>query len=207
MPAALSAIPPLYLFLFGALLVAAIAGRLPVVGSAIRLVVLGAAVLVMVIAFSNQEQSSRDLAWLTRTIGQERQQVVGGEVRVKMSPDGHFWVRARIGDAERRMLVDSGATFTALSTGTAEAAGVEVKKPLVPILLRTANGTIAPDAATIAELRFGSIVARDLDAVVSSAFGDTDILGMNFLSRLKSWRVEGRTLILVPNHPQPVDGA
>jgi aspartyl protease family protein len=27
---------------------------------------------------------------------------------------------------------------------------------------------------------------------------------MNFLSRLKSWRVEERTLILVPHHPQDV---
>jgi aspartyl protease family protein len=26
---------------------------------------------------------------------------------------------------------------------------------------------------------------------------------MNVLSRLASWRVEGRTLILVPHHPQP----
>jgi len=25
---------------------------------------------------------------------------------------------------------------------------------------------------------------------------------MNFLSKLKSWRVEGNTLILVPHHPQ-----
>jgi len=25
---------------------------------------------------------------------------------------------------------------------------------------------------------------------------------MNFLSELKSWRVEGRTLVLVPHHPQ-----
>jgi len=25
---------------------------------------------------------------------------------------------------------------------------------------------------------------------------------MNFLSKLESWRVEGRTLILVPHHPQ-----
>jgi aspartyl protease family protein len=29
-----------------------------------------------------------------------------------------------------------------------------------------------------------------------------DVLGMNFLSRLQSWRVEARTLILVPHHPQ-----
>lgn len=37
-----------------------------------------------------------------------------------------------------------------------------------------------------------------LPVVVSPAFGDTDVLGMNFLSRLKSWRVEGDTLILEP---------
>ncbi|RZL97585.1 MAG: TIGR02281 family clan AA aspartic protease, partial [Sphingomonas sp.] len=47
-----------------------------------------------------------------------------------------------------------------------------------------------------------SIVARDLSAVVSPAFGDVNVVGMNFLSRLKSWRVEDNTLILVPHHPQ-----
>jgi aspartyl protease family protein len=25
-----------------------------------------------------------------------------------------------------------------------------------------------------------------------------DVIGMNFLSKLESWRVEGRTLVLVP---------
>jgi aspartyl protease family protein len=29
-----------------------------------------------------------------------------------------------------------------------------------------------------------------------------DVLGMNFLSQLQSWRVEGRTLVLAPHHPQ-----
>ena len=48
---------------------------------------------------------------------------------------------------------------------------------------------------------------RDLAVVVSPAFGDIDVLGMNFLSRLKSWRVEGQTLILTPHHPQGTDGA
>jgi len=42
--------------------------------------------------------------------------------------------------------------------------------------------------------------------VVSPAFGETNVLGMNFLSRLASWRVEENTLILVPHHPQKVEG-
>jgi aspartyl protease family protein len=40
--------------------------------------------------------------------------------------------------------------------------------------------------------------------VVSPAFGSVDVIGMNLLSKLKGWRVENNTLILVPNHPQSV---
>ena len=74
--------------------------------------------------------------------------------------------------------------------------------PLFPVELRTANGTIAAQTATVGTFKLGDVVARRLPVVVSPAFGDTDVLGMNFLSQLKSWRVEDGTLILVPHHPQ-----
>ena len=70
------------------------------------------------------------------------------------------------------------------------------------MIIQTANGSIRAQTATLPELRIGNIVARDLPVVTSPAFGDMDVVGMNFLSRLKSWRVEGKTLILVPHHPQ-----
>ena len=119
-----------------------------------------------------------------------------------MSPDGHFWIRAKIGGIEQRMLVDSGATVTALSARTAAAADLAVGDGIVPVLLTTANGTIRAQSATVDEMRLGNIVARDLPVVVSPAFGDVNVVGMNFLSRLKSWRVEDNVLILVPHHPQ-----
>ena len=130
------------------------------------------------------------------------QQVVGDETRVPMAEDGHFWVEVTIGGAKRRMLVDSGATLTALSPGTARAAGLEVTTPVVPMVLQTANGSVRAQTAKVPELRIGNIVARDLTAVVSPSFGEVNVVGMNFLSRLASWRVEGRTLILTPHHPQ-----
>jgi len=133
---------------------------------------------------------------------EDGQQVVGKEMRVPMADDGHFWVKVRFGDVERRMLVDSGATVTALSTETAEAAGLRPTPSPFPMIIQTANGSVRADTATVPELRIGNIVARDLPVVSSPAFGDMDVIGMNFLSRLKSWRVEGRTLILTPNHPQ-----
>ena len=81
------------------------------------------AVGLLIVGLVNQNQ------WLisgTRTLfyGPD-QSVVGSEVRVPMADDGHFWVHATINGVERTMLVDSGATVTALSTGTAEAAKVD----------------------------------------------------------------------------------
>ncbi len=136
--------------------------------------------------------------------GRPAQSVVGEELRVPMSADGHFWVEASINGTKRRMLVDSGATVTAVPVETARAAGLDAATNPMPVMIRTANGTITARSTRAQELRLGNIVARDLGVIVSPAFGDTHVLGMNFLSRLESWRVEGRTLILKPHHPQAV---
>jgi aspartyl protease family protein len=144
------------------------------------------------------------LSRLTSSIGLDDQQVAGKELRIGMAPDGHFWVRATLNGVERRMLVDSGATITAISSDTARKARVDIAAGIAPIVLRTANGSAPARAGRVDELHVGNIVARNLRVVTSPGLGNMDVLGMNFLSRLQSWRVEGRTLILVPHHPQDV---
>jgi aspartyl protease family protein len=64
--------------------------------------------------------------------------------------------------------------------------------------LTTANGMVFARTSSVAKLELGSIIAKDLRVVVAPEFGDTDVLGMNFLSRLKSWRVEDSMLVLEP---------
>ena len=127
------------------------------------------------------------------------QSVVGSEVRIPMADDGHFWARATINGVERTMLVDSGATVTALSTATAASAKIDLDGMAPPAVVSTANGTVTGKSAIIGTLKVGGITATDLPTIVAPEFGDQDVLGMNFLSRLKSWRVEGKTLILSPN--------
>ncbi|MEH3047562.1 retropepsin-like aspartic protease family protein [Sphingomonas adhaesiva] len=194
---------PHFYILLGALFLASLAARrVPVLRTLVSVAIW---VVVAGLLFALVVERERFDPWFARVaaaLNIESQQVAGEETRIRMSPDGHFYVRARIGDADRRLLVDSGATITALSPATAAAAGVEVKPAMFPVILKTANGTIQANTGEVAELRFGNVVARDLAVVVSPAFGDVDVLGMNFLSRLKSWRVEGQTLILTPHHPQ-----
>lgn len=135
-------------------------------------------------------------------LGLPAQRVLGRETRVPLSRDGHFWIVATINGERRRFLVDTGATLTAISPDTASLAGVATQPLRETVLLRTANGDTRAALGTIGELRFGNIVARDLDAVIAPGLGGTDVIGMNLLSRLASWRVERDTLILVPHRPQ-----
>lgn len=135
--------------------------------------------------------------------GMKEQRVEGGETRVPMSPDGHFWLKAKVNGIEARFLVDTGATITALTVATAQSVGVEPQGLGRSIMMQTANGTAEAKMASIADLRFGNVRARDLDAVIAPNIGETNVIGMNLLSRLASWRVEGKTLILVPTDPQP----
>lgn len=137
------------------------------------------------------------------SVGLPKQEVSGGETRIPLSRDGHFWISADINGAPARFMVDTGATLTALSPGTAEAAGVESSALGRTVLLRTANGQVQAKLVTLGEVRFGNVVARDLDAVVAPGLGETNVIGMNLLSRLAGWRVEGRTLVLQPHNPQP----
>lgn len=138
-----------------------------------------------------------------RTLTGDDQQVVGDTVRIAAAPDGHYYASVTINGTARRMLIDSGATTTALSTETAKAAGVDVDTTGFGEMIETANGTVIASRARIRELRVGGIVANDLAATVSPELGDTDLLGMNFLEQLASWRVEGRTLVLQPHKRDP----
>jgi len=131
-------------------------------------------------------------------IGLPEQVVQGGETRIPLAPDGHFWVRAEVNGVPANFLVDTGATLTTLNTETAREAGLEPRRGGVPIMMQTANGSIAAKVATIDDLRFGNISASGLDAAIAPNIGRTNVLGMNLLRRLGSWRVEGETMILQP---------
>lgn len=135
-------------------------------------------------------------------VGLPEQSVVGGETRVELAPDGHYWLNAEVNGVPARFLVDTGATLTAISEPTARAAGLEQRSDRLPVMMTTANGTISVGTTTVDELRFGNVAAFGLDAVIAPNIGETNVIGMNLLSRLAQWRVEQGTLILVPNNPQ-----
>ncbi len=131
-------------------------------------------------------------------LGLPEQVVEGGETRIPLAADGHFWVRANINGVTAPFMVDTGATLTTINTGLAEAAKLEPRRGGIPITMQTANGPIAAHVATLDEMSFGNVRASGLDVAIAPNIGNTNVLGMNMLSRLGSWRVEGQTMILQP---------
>jgi aspartyl protease family protein len=135
--------------------------------------------------------------------------VSGRETRVPLAEDGHYWVRAEVNGVPMRFLVDTGATLTTVSPHSADSANLRPSRWGQEVELNTANGRTVAPLATIDTLRIGTITAHHVQAVVAPGLGETNVLGMNVLSRLAGWRVEGHTMILTPLHPngaKPTDG-
>jgi aspartyl protease family protein len=123
--------------------------------------------------------------------------IEGRTLRIRQSFDGHYWVTGSINGQTTRFLIDSGATVTSISTRTAQRAGIDTDSGLIA-MVQTANGKVMVKRGRASSLVVGPIERSDLAVHVSDGFGDTNVLGMNFLSSLSGWGVEKRWLVLKP---------
>lgn len=145
-----------------------------------------------------QEFTSIALHVKRQVTGEPRQRAEGDKLLIRQAPDGHFWVTGNINGTSTRFLIDSGATVTALSDDVALGAGLELDRYAPGMAMQTANGVVIAKRSSIPTLSIGPIHTDDLPIVVSERFGGVNVLGMNFLSRLKSWRVENGEMVLEP---------
>ena len=125
-------------------------------------------------------------------------QVENGTVRIARGEDGHFHVNADVNGHSVRFLIDSGATTTAMTAQSAGASGVDVDDGGFPVVIDTANGSAEARRARIERLAIGPIKREEFPVLVGESLGETNLLGMNFLDTLKSWRVEGDAMVLNP---------
>ena len=119
---------------------------------------------------------------------------VGETLRIPMALDGHFWVDALVNGQPVKFLVDSGATMTTIDRATAERTGIALD-PRRAQMVRTGNGIIRVAAGRAASVSIGTI-AREGVGVHITERAEINVIGMNFLSSLERWGVEGRWLVL-----------
>ena len=119
----------------------------------------------------------------------------GAETRIPMAIDGHFWVDAKVNGHDVRFLVDSGATTTTIDRRTAQTLGVQISARRDQYV-RTGNGIVRVASGQADELTVGGITRHGVELEITDN-DDLNVLGMNYLSSLSRWGVEGRWLVLV----------
>jgi aspartyl protease family protein len=119
------------------------------------------------------------------------------EVRLKADPRGHFFVEAAVNDRPASFVADTGATLVVLTYEDAARLGLSPHHLDFTGLAQTANGTARVAPVTLDRVRVEDITVRDVPALVAEEGAlTTNLLGMSFLSRLKSFQMQGSELIL-----------
>jgi aspartyl protease family protein len=121
-----------------------------------------------------------------------------GTLSFDAGPDGHFRIQARVNGGRVTFMVDTGATDVVLAPNDARRIGIDPASLVFDQFAETANGTVSGAAIRLDSLVVGSIEMNGLPATVNGADMSESLLGMEFLNRLRGWRVENGVLTLMP---------
>jgi aspartyl protease family protein len=118
------------------------------------------------------------------------------ELVIPQNDEGSFVVVGLVNGQRVRFIVDTGATDTVLAPADARRLGVPVDDLRFEHMSETANGTGLSAPYQADRLEIGPIAFDDFKMSVNQADMSASLLGMSFLSRLKSFEFRGRTLVL-----------
>jgi aspartyl protease family protein len=108
---------------------------------------------------------------------------------------GHVIVDAAVNGAPVRMLVDTGASFVALTPADARAAGIDPNHLTFSARVNTANGAARAAPVTLREIRIDQFSVYDVPAAVLQNL-NVSLLGMSFLTRLQSYEMRDGKLTI-----------
>ncbi len=122
---------------------------------------------------------------------------IAAVTELKASQGGHYIVSADINGTSITVLVDTGATQVALSYEDAADIGLRPGSLDYNVPVSTANGIAQAARVKIDQISIDGIEVEDVDGLVlpEGALRGT-LLGMSFLSRLDSFKIEDGVLIL-----------
>jgi aspartyl protease family protein len=119
------------------------------------------------------------------------------EVRIRKRLDGHFGATVKVNGTPISMIVDTGASTIVLKPEDAKKAGIDVDNLTFRVPVITANGRAMAARIRLNEAAIGSLDRKDVDALVAQPGALTQsLLGMSFLSRLRSYEFSGDFLTL-----------
>jgi aspartyl protease family protein len=111
---------------------------------------------------------------------------------------GHVTLEAVVNGAPTRFLVDTGASFVALTPGDAAAAGLGRSSLSFSAAVSTANGVARAAPVKLREVRIGQLALPEVQAMVIENLS-VSLLGQSFLKRLDSYEMRDGVLTITWN--------
>ena len=127
------------------------------------------------------------------------EQSAGGltEIRIRKRLDGHFNANVAVNGKQIAMIVDTGASSIVLTPEDAAKAGIDTRNLAYNIPVLTANGRTFAARVRLDKVAIGPLDRTNVDALVAKHGAMTQsLLGMSFLSRLRSYEFSGEFLTL-----------
>jgi aspartyl protease family protein len=118
-------------------------------------------------------------------------------VRIRKQLGGHFVARADVNGTAVNMIVDTGASTVVLTPDDARELGFDTDKLPYTVPVQTANGRSFAAQVRLPDVAVGPVRVADVQALIARPGAlHHSLLGMSFLSRLRSYEFSGDFLTL-----------
>lgn len=119
------------------------------------------------------------------------------EVKIRKRLNGHFTARVEVNGSPVSMIVDTGASSIVLRPEDARKAGIDTDALSYRVPVLTANGRTVAARVRLKHVAIGPLDRGNVEALVAQPGALTQsLLGISFLSRLRSYEFTGDTLTL-----------
>jgi aspartyl protease family protein len=121
----------------------------------------------------------------------------GTIVKIRKTGDGHFVARTQVNGRRVSMIVDTGASTVVLRPEDARRAGILLGSLDYTIPVETANGRAFAARIKLDRVSVGELTLEKVEALVTKPGAlQQSLLGMSFLSRLRSYEFSGNQLLM-----------
>lgn len=116
---------------------------------------------------------------------------------LKSGDNGHYVTTANINNNAITVMVDTGASAVALSYEDADTAGLRPSQLTYDVPVSTANGATMAARVVLDKVEIDTVRVRDVEGfVMPEGAMNGSLLGMSFLGKLSSFKVEDGVLTL-----------
>ena len=119
-----------------------------------------------------------------------------GEHVLARSGDGHFYANVRVTGTDVLMMVDTGASFVALTGEDADALGLAWHPDDAVMVARGASGPVNGVPVQLDEVEVGGHMVRNVRAAIIPDGLDVSLLGQSFLSQIDRVEIARDEMVL-----------